>query len=282
MPDEAVSPLFFPQPAYAVIIGISEYEHSQPADDTSMLDPKNFRALKFAAKDAEDFATFLRGNGFLPDNVILLPNEKATFKNIKIEFGKLIEFCEAPDAKEPLVIVYFSGHGFAADRNHHYLVPYEGERNQLFATAISNEDFNSLLERVNTHKLVVFLDCCHAGGVVGVESKDAKGEAALEHYDVARGLGGGAGRIVVASCKRGQESYESDGNGIFTAKLLELLGGQSPYFADQEEIGIFPLYERLRQEVLKAADKKHKKPQEPQINQASETTGIVLAINQES
>ena len=67
-----------------MIVGISEYEHSQPADDKSVLEPQNFRALNFAAKDAEDFAKFLTGNGFLPDNVTVLCNEDATTKNVKI------------------------------------------------------------------------------------------------------------------------------------------------------------------------------------------------------
>jgi hypothetical protein len=281
VPDEAVSPLFFPQPAYALIIGISEYAHCQPADDKNLLEPENFRALNFAAKDAEDFATFLRENGFLPDNIVLLRNEEATLKNIKIEFAKVIAACKAADANEPLVILYFSGHGFAEDENQHYLVPYDGERNQLFATAMSNGEFNSLLEGVKTPKLVAFLDCCRAGGMVGMESKGAKGQAAPVSYDFPRGLGGGSGRIVIASCKRGEESYESGGNGIFTGKLLELLGGRSPHFAD-EEIRIFPLYERLRDEVFKAAGEKHGKRQEPQINRADEATGIVLAINQKA
>ena len=276
MPDEPVSPLFFPQPAYALIVGISEYEHSQPADDKSVLEPQNFRALNFAAKDAEDFAKFLTGNGFLPDNVTVLCNEDATTKNVKIAFKKLSDACKAPDSKEPLVIVYFSGHGSAEDESHHYLIPYEGERNELYATAISNEVFNSFLEDVKTHKMVVLLDACHSGALVGTESKDARGQPLK--YDALRGLGGGSGRAVIASCARNEKSYEFGGNGIFTGKLLELLGGESPHFAHQEEISTFFLYERLREEVLSAAHEKHKKKQEPQI--AAEGTGIVLAINQ--
>jgi len=261
-----------------LIVGISEYEHSQPADEIRVLEPENFRALKFAAKDAEDFATFLGNNGFLPDNIVLLCDKEATATNIKIKFKWLIDACKAARSKNPLVIVYFSGHGSAENEDEHYLIPYEGMRNQLFGTAIPNKFFNSLLDDVNTDKLIVFLDCCHAGGLVGVEPKGAKGQEL--GYDFTRGLGGGGGRIVMASCKRGQESYESDGNGIFTGKLLELLGGESPHFAEEEEIGIFPLYEKLREEVLRAAEEKHGRRQEPQINQAIETTGIVLAINQ--
>jgi caspase domain-containing protein len=272
------SSLFFLQPAYALIIGVSEYQHSQPADDKSLLEPQNFRALKFAAKDAADFATFLELNGFLPDNVSLLCDKEATTKNIKIAFRKLSDTCRATGPEKPLVIVYFSGHGSADEKDDHYLVPYEGERNCLYATAISNEEFNSLLGDINTDRMVVFLDACHSGALAGAESKDARGQPLK--YDSLRGLGGGSGRFVVTSCRRDQESYESDGNGIFTGKLLELLGGASAHFAELEEIGVLPLYERLREEVDQAAYEKHKKRQEPQIN-ATDATGIVLAINQD-
>ena len=95
MSDDAISSLFFEEGAYALVIGISEYEHSQPADEKKVLEPENFRPLNFAAKDAKDFATFLKGHGFVPDNVTLLCNKEATSKNIKLKFGKLIADCKA-------------------------------------------------------------------------------------------------------------------------------------------------------------------------------------------
>ena len=214
MPDEALSPLFFPQPAYALVIGITKYGHSQEPDDDKKLEANNFRNLKFAAKDAENFFDFLITHGFIPDNVTPLYNEHATRANIRSAFKKLMAACKAPDAKQPLVIVYFSGHGWADDDDKCYLVPHEAQRDQLFETAIAHQEFNSLLEEVSTNKLVVFLDACHAGAFGGVETEGAKGEAAgAKKYDF-RGLGGGASQIVIASCSRGQNSYELDGNGI--------------------------------------------------------------------
>ena len=275
MPDEALSPLFFPQPAYALVIGITKYGHSQEPDDDKKLEANNFRNLKFAAKDAENFFDFLITHGFIPDNVTPLYNEHATRANIRSAFKKLMAACKAPDAKQPLVIVYFSGHGWADDDDKCYLVPHEAQRDQLFETAIAHQEFNSLLEEVSTNKLVVFLDACHAGAFGGVETEGAKGEAAgAKKYDF-RGLGGGASQIVIASCSRGQNSYESDGNGIFTQTLLDLLRGGSPHFTEHEEIDTLDLYKWLREEVYRASGHR----QEPQISRAT-GTGIVLAINQ--
>ena len=118
-----------------------------------------------------------------------------------------------PTRKNHWGIVYFSGHGSAEDgESHHYLIPYEGERNELYATAISNEVFNSFLEDVKTHKMVVLLDACHSGALVGTKSKDARGQPLK--YDALRGLGGGSGRAVIASCARNEESYDLAGDGI--------------------------------------------------------------------
>ena len=278
MADDAFSPALFRGPAYALVIGISTYKYGQDPDDGKSLGHKHFRNLKVAAKDAEDFANFLRSHGFIPNNVTLLPDDQATARDIKIAFRRLSESCNDPDAKDPLVIVYFSGHGMAEDENRHYLVPWEGERDEPAATAVSNEDFNGLLDGLNTKRLVVFLDACHSGGMVGAERKRAK-DGALPEYD-SRGLGGGGGRIVIASCKRGQQSYESGKNGIFTGKLLGLLSGESPYFKDKEEIELLDLYGQLRKEVDRAAQQEHKQKQEPQINEVKESTGIVLAINE--
>jgi hypothetical protein len=271
--------MLFKLPAYAIVIGITRYLHGQDPDDGKALDEKNFRNLKIAAKDAKDFSSFLEGHGFAPDNVKLLSDEEATIRNIKDAFKELSDSCKDPDVVNPLIIVYFSGHGMAEDEELHYLVPYEAERDHLSSTAIPNDEFDGLLKRLRTNRLVVFLDACHSGGMVGLERKGAREGATIPQYD-SRGLGGGGGRIVIASCKRGEESYESGENGIFTGKLLSLLSGNHPYFSDKEEIGVFDLYERLRVEVLAAAQREYKKHQEPQINEAKEATGIVLAINQ--
>jgi len=275
--DDTFSPLFFQPPAFALLVGINKYQYGQPPDDGMKLDDKMFRNLKVAVNDATDFGKFLRTHGFIDDAVDLLLEERATRTNIRMAFKKLSRACQAPGAKEPLVIVYFSGHG-AAEEGDYYLVPHEGERDRLFGTAISNSEFKELLGTLKTNRLVVFLDACHAGGLAGKETPDSRGGGESTVVYEPRGLGEGTGRIVIASCMPGQFSYEAGENGIFTGKLLSLLRGESPDFADKEEITALDLYTSLRQKVMIAAVEQ-KKEQEPQI-EAKATTGIVLAINQ--
>jgi hypothetical protein len=259
---------FFMQPAYALVIGISKYQYGKELDKP--LDDKEFPNLRLADKDAQDFATFLKEYGFIPESVRSLLNEKATLRNIKIELNQLGHLCERSD--NPLVIVYFSGHGWA-DGEHHYLIPYDGERDQLRVTALANREFNEYLN-LQTNRLVVFLDACHAGAM-GKEGE----KGGLQQYDFRKDLGAGDGRYFIASCEPGQKSYEWEekGNSIFTSHLLQLLKCETNDFDNEPEIDVLNLIPKLRDKVELTANEKFGKKQTP----TSETkgTGMVLAIN---
>ena len=65
-----------------------------------------------------------------------------------------------------MVIVYFSGHGWTDGEGRHYLIPYDAEQDQLRATALLNREFSDYLDEIETNRLVVFLDACHAGAMI--------------------------------------------------------------------------------------------------------------------
>ena len=270
MSSEGYSETFFKGPAYALVIGISTYEHGQDAGQP--LGQKDFPNLKYAAKDAEDFSSFLKNYGFISYNVRELFNEQASRENIIDKLEELKECCKQPDVTDPLVIVYFSGHGWADSKGRHYLVPYNAERDRLPATGLSNRDFSNHLNEMETTRRVVFIDACHAGAM-GMEG--AKGE--LAQYDARNGLGEGDGRYLIASCRPGQQSYEHGNNGIFTGELLRLLKCETDDFTE-EEIDIFPLFHALKKKVAAAA-RLIGKEQEP-ITDMTGATGIILAINE--
>lgn len=271
MSTEGYSDDFYKGPAYALVIGISKYKHG--CDPHQELAPNQFPNLEFAAKDAEDFANFLGSYGFITYNVASLVNEDANLTSIKVEFEKLREACK--QSVDPLVIVYFSGHGWADADERHYLVPWEAERDKLRATAFMNKEFSGYLDELPTNRLVVFLDACHSGamGMAGVKG-------GLHQYDVHKGLGEGEGRYLIASCGPGQQSYEwkEKENGIFTRHLIELLACKTDDF-DEEEIDIFNLYPVLSKKVKATARQVCGGEQEP-IGDIKAGRGIILAINQ--
>lgn len=84
--------------AYAVVVGISDYQDKDIPD------------LRFADKDAEAFANYLRSNagGNLDnDHMKVLINQQATVAQFAIALDWLMEVVKENDQ----VILYFSGHG---------------------------------------------------------------------------------------------------------------------------------------------------------------------------
>lgn len=68
-----------------------------------------------------------------------------------------------PDAT---AVVYFSGHGWLEEATgRYYLIPHDVEPSDLAGSALAAEAFTATLRKVRARRLLVFLDCCHAGGM---------------------------------------------------------------------------------------------------------------------
>ena len=268
MPEEYSSDAFFDGPGYALVIGISNYPERA--------DPKNgFPALKYAHRDAEDFAAYLTSHGFNKENVWVLTNEGAQRKAIISHLEKLRTNCA--QVTNPLIIVFFSGHGWPGTDDRHYLVPHDAEGGEnLEASAINNDYFRDCLSKMKTDRLVVFIDACHAGSVGGAV-KGIKGDRPA--YQTSSVLGGGDGRYIIASCQPEQKSWEWDEkeHGIFTEHLLALLRGEGEEIRD-EVISVNNLFEALGPRVKKTAHEIHGQDQDPN-NEGSGASSITLAIN---
>ena len=273
MGNEEHAPDSYKGPAYALVIGIKEYEHGR--ESGQVLQDHEFPNLKVADKDALDFADFLLNYKFINYNVRVLINEEAQLANIRDEFEILRRNCKQSGVENPLVIVYFSGHGWADADGRNYLIPYEARRNKLYSTALLSRDFSLCLDDLDTNRLVVFLDACQAG-TVGEEG--VKGA-----YDFHKDLGPSDGRYVIASCGPNQKSYEwkEQENSIFTGRLLELLKCETSDFDNLEypEIDISDLYPVLREKVVATAQKEYGAAQEPE-GEIKGRKGIILAINE--
>ena len=261
---------FYSGPAYALVIGISDYQHE--AEPGQKLEDPQFPKLKVADNDARDFAVFLNNSTFPRyNNVRLLINQDATLSNIKEEFEILRRNCKQSGVDNPLVIVYFSGHGWPDADGRNYLIPYEAQRNRLYSTALLNRDFSLCLDDLGTNRLVVFIDACQAGTIV---EEGVKGP--YEYVQPSEG------RYVIASCGPMQNSYEwkEKENSIFTGHLLQLLNCETGDFDKLEypEIDISDLYPALREKVKATAENQYGAKQEPS-SEIKKRTGIALAKN---
>lgn len=187
--------------------------------------------LPVTIKDATALFQMLVDPGrasFPPRQVQLLTEANADRQSIFQAFDRLTEQANSdPDAT---VIVYYSGHGgrimLSGESIGYFLVPYGYDPDQRSHTAISGSEFTTKIEAVKARKLVVLLDCCHAGGVPKSQSPNEAFSRSPLPPNLLNVLVTGSGRVVVASCHEGEYSYTGIPYSTFTTCLLEALAGE--------------------------------------------------------
>lgn len=157
--------------------------------------------------------------GYPKDQVRLLTDHQATRDNINDGMNWLADQAEKnPSAN---VIVYFSGHGGITPQYH--LVPFGYDPNDLQNTAISGVEFTEKLHAIKTKKLLVLLDCCHAGGIADLKGEGFEKSPIPPEFDKIFTIG--SGRAVIASSRKDEVSYAGNPYSRFTHALLEGLAG---------------------------------------------------------
>jgi tetratricopeptide (TPR) repeat protein len=214
--DDEVSPVAEPKRViertirdkWAVIVGIGQFKDS------------NIN-LKYAAKDAKDFANFLmKEKGFAQDHVQILTDQQATRANILSLLGsKWLPRVAEPD---DLVVIYFSSHGSPSSLDVggvNYLVAHDTDPNDLYATGIAMQDLARIIKaRVHCDRIMLVLDACHSGSV----APSAKGMGREGNINVDQ-IVQGTGQLVLSSSSPEQRSWESkryEGS-VFTKYLIE-------------------------------------------------------------
>lgn len=164
------------------------------------------------------------------ENVTLLTEESANRQSILNSFDDLIE--KSNSNPEATVLIYYSGHG-GIDRSKddaYFLVPFGFKRSELETTAISDTEFTAKIDAIQSNKLLVFLDCCHAGGM----TKDIENDFVKKSTppDLLNALSTGSGRIVVASSRDNEYSIAENPYSVFTDCLIQALSGKGTQRAD--------------------------------------------------
>ncbi|HEY9753833.1 MAG TPA: caspase family protein, partial [Oculatellaceae cyanobacterium] len=193
---------------WALVVGISKFKNDQ-------------LNLRYPSKDAKDFYDYLVSKeNFAPDHVKLLTDKQATRKNIMTLLGdKWLPNVANPD---DLVVIYISSHGSGAEMDHdgvNYLVAYDTDVNELYATGLPMQDLSSTVKRrVHSDRVVMILDACHSGAA-SVESKGLTRGSNVDADAIAQGTG----QLVISSSKPDQVSWESkaDQNSVFTRCLMD-------------------------------------------------------------
>lgn len=197
----------------ALVVGIDNYPHTQP--------------LKHARLDAKNIATALAGMGF---EVHALYDEQATRSAILRFLGETLS--ERATANS-LAVVYFAGHGHTDilesrnlskdQRTRGYILPYDGDPQHAFATAISMGTLNELRYRIGAKHLYYIMDSCYSG--LGLATRRQPDEEQNSYYDL---LASSAGVTMMTAGRAGEQAFETptDG-GIFSKAFLAALSGRA-------------------------------------------------------
>jgi Caspase domain len=174
------------------------------------------------AKGLADILTDSDRCAYLPDNVQLLNSQAADRNGILKALDKLAQTTN----ENSTIIIYFSGHGYRAISSigeAYFLIPYGYDINRLKQTAISGSEFAEKLRALKAKKLLLLLDCCHAGGVG--EAKGLEIAKAPVPPEALKILSEGSGRVIIASSQADELSYAGKPYSAFTLALIESLCG---------------------------------------------------------
>jgi len=247
---------------YAVVIGIGKYN-----DDRI---PK----LKYTTVDAESIYNILTdpqyGN-FPKDQVKLLIDKQATYSNIKSAIGTWLR---RNTRKDDTVIIFFAGHGAPEDEKT-YWVTCKANIDDLYGTALSNDEISDMLDRVEAKTMIAFLDSCYSAATMHRTDKK-RSIIIVDPFQKFKGKG----RVIITSSDGKEQSLEIDkfGHGIFTYYLMRALKGE----ADENNDGYVELdevWDYVKYRVTDTA-RKYGSTQTPIID-GTYSAGIVLTKNPE-
>lgn len=202
---------------YVVSIGISDYK-------------KPGIGLEYADDDARAISSmFATQKGRLFKNVYSKSryNDTATRDNI-IE---TLEWLDGKATQKDVAVVFVAAHGYM-DKDNYYVLPYDGDPDNLRRTAVRWDDFVDILGNLPS-RILLFLDTCHSGGIDPDLLEKFRG--AVDNTEAIRELASEEYGVVVMAASTGKElSIERSewGHGAFTKAIIEGLEKLADYSKD--------------------------------------------------
>lgn len=259
---------------YAVVVGIGRYRDAA------------IPPLRFAHADALAFRDLLINSeraGLPPENVKLLLDEEATLFGLK---DMLSGWLYREAGKDSTVLLYFAGHGdIENDRSGResdgiakYLLPWDAVPGNLYASALSTDDFRELVNGLPSRRVAVFLDSCYASGL-GDPAGRSGARAGTPKLNPWQRMSEGEGRVVLAAAEPNQRSFENEdvGHGLFTYHLIEALQGAADSDGDGH-VTIDEVYRYVQEKVPQSAARLAHGLQKPMLLGAM-ARDIVLTVD---
>lgn len=227
--------------AHALVVGIANYRFVNSLPVTVLGDA---RAVHDVLIDDSLCA-------YSAENAALLLDAAATQDALR---RALTELSAKTDA-DSTVLIYVSSHGARIESGAHageYLLPVDSRFEDpatLAQTSMSGAEFSAALRGIPARKMVVVLDCCHAGGVGEPKAAFTAPKIGLSEAYLDT-LKSGRGRVIMASSRSNELSWILPGtsNSLFTTHLLAGLRGAANGAGGV--IRIFDLFDYVQPRVV--------------------------------
>lgn len=241
---------------FALVIGTSDYAEDE-------------MDLKYAAKDATDFAGALRISssnliGGENLNLTLLTtnkpeNEWPTKENIKKTFEKYANEAKARD----YLIVYMAGHGVnsGGENGDFYYLTCSAKDGKVFEEetrqkhAISSYEFTEYIKSVPALNQVMIVDACHSGTLTSAFGKEKVSKTmSSEEVKAYERMKDRTGIFLLAGSAADAVSYETTlyGQGLLTYALL--FGMKGAALHEGEFIDVLDLFQFAAKKVPQLAE----------------------------
>jgi len=275
--EVALNPQVVPvQEIWALVIGISDYDE--------------VKDLAYGRPDAEAIAAWLLKSGVSPDHVRLLTDHetapdaagwfsrRATLLNVREGLGWL----RRTAARDDLVIVYFSGHGYQGlddgedegDGVDEFFALVDTRAAAMDDTALRDDEFGRFLDRIPSDHVLVLFDGCYSGGLARSLPSGHRPTGPVDlFHDFSL-----EGRLVLAASSETQDAFESPAleHGVFTHFVLAGLRGAADLNYD-EQITVWELYEYVAAQVPPFVQQERGESQQPQLIGEGEARVVVAA-----
>lgn len=206
----------------ALVIAISDYDR--------------FPALGFCKNDGNRIYEVLKAQGYeITEDSFLLGRVK--YEEMREAVRKFFKGSDV--GPRDTLLFYFSGHGHLDDKGYHFLVTSEMDPKEPDDKGYYFEDLTRMMDRSDSLRKVMILDCCHAGGLKirdrgGDEEEKGEEEVAkLGRKAISEALEKtiriGQGTCILASSLGIQQSFKMPGMdySAFSYYVIEGLEGKA-------------------------------------------------------
>ncbi len=185
---------------------------------------------------------------------------------------------------ESTVVIYYSGHGWLdQSAGHYYLIPHDIEPFDIPSSALSALDFTNVLHQIQSQRLLVIIDSCHAEGMATAKNKPTGIKLPSSFVETAPpkslldDLKQGQGRAVFTSSRGEQKSWIRHGEtmSIYTYHLIEALQGRGNQPSDKV-VRLSNLMNYLGKAVPESARKLCQAEQIPFFDTATEDFSVAV------